>query len=169
MSTRTSTFISKSIVVVRVVVAIAMVATLSGCMMPFLMQLDKHSDGTAEGTEEETERDNETDTELPLHMVTVRSDQFKLAWDPPDPSTSVTAYHLYYREHGTADWFSLGAVSGDQLSLDVSSSNLADGPGMYDFAVQSVDADGAGSDYHTSTSSTAQPETGWYVNWQPET
>ena len=96
-------------------------------------------------------------------MVSVSSERFSIAWDAPDGE--VESYDLYYREHGTEEWLPLGAVGADTLQFEVSDATLPDGYGLYDFAVRSVEATGETSEYHTSLDETAQPQTGWYVDW----
>ena len=179
MNTRSSAFISKSDVL-QLVFAILLLTVMLGfssCMMPFLSVMDSVSqssdadaapgDGDPSAPEGGGDRGDDGSGSIQPLMVTVRSDEFTLAWDAPEGGGTVDSYQLHYREYGGQQWLELGSVNSDQLDFEVNQQNLGDGWGQYEFAVQSIDPEGTPSEYHTSVCSTAQPETGWYVNWQP--
>lgn len=110
-------------------------------------------------------------TDEPLEVV-IHGSSFTLHWDPPAGTGSssllqLLSYELFYRPYPASfgsGWESLATVGGDDsLRFAVSSDHLD--PGRYEFAVRAVFSDGSESDYHRSTESTADPPTGWYLNW----
>ena len=103
----------------------------------------------------------------PGEAFTVTSDQFTVAWNPPeDPDTgdplSVDGYRLYYRDHGTYEWTHLVDTGSAETEFTVTTTDLS--YGEYDFAVSSVSS-GEESELHTSFDDTAIPSYGWYVDW----
>jgi hypothetical protein len=103
-------------------------------------------------------------------LIVQRSSTLTLAWDPPltdfsGQPTEVASYELYYRRHGDAAWAFLGeSPAAAQPAYTIEHERLGDG--LYDFAVQALQAGGGASALHTSLDSFAQPVTGWYVFWQ---
>jgi len=95
-------------------------------------------------------------------MITTSADPLVLVWDlPPTP---VASFGVYYRVHGTSDWTELAVISAvAQPSYPVT--HAAVGAGEYDFAVVSIDATGNRSTFHSSLDASADPSTGWYVQW----
>jgi hypothetical protein len=97
--------------------------------------------------------------------VLVKSDaeQFTLSWDPS--SGDVAGYKVYFRIHGSTEWVLLGNVpAGSEPEMVVLHSTLGDGE--YDFAVAAVDSSGHASSLASSLDTTADPSTGWYLQWQ---
>ena len=111
-----------------------------------------------------------TGTSEPREIVE-RSPEFSIAWDcSVAPSggcrSSIDRYRVYYRGLGTDTWRLLASVdSDDPLQVRISRDVLE--PGQYEFAVRSIDALGRKSAYHRSTDRSAEPSTGWYLNWLP--
>jgi hypothetical protein len=92
----------------------------------------------------------------------VAADSFTLAWDPA--TGDVSSYEVFYRERGADSWTHLADVSpSDSPSYQVTNSEL--GFGTYEFAVRAAYSGGDVSEYHTSLDSTAEPESGWYIDW----
>ncbi len=148
-------------------VAVLVLLITSGCALPFLAELDGNESSAGSEASESSDGDSRSsdgDTQLQPQMITVRSESFTIAWDAGDPP--VESYNIYYRRHnGEGEWSTLTAVSADTRELEITSDLLADGPGHYDFAVTSV-YNGDESEFHTSLSEDAEPERGWYVNWE---
>jgi hypothetical protein len=97
-----------------------------------------------------------------LEPLTSSAAQITLEWDAPPEA--VTSYDVYSRSHGASLWQVLGSVSAvPQPEYTILHSAL--GNGEYDFAVVAVNDQGDRSDYHTSLDPTAQPDTGWYLEW----
>ena len=91
-----------------------------------------------------------------------KQDTVTIAWDPP--ATPVEAYRIYYREHGDVMWIPLDEITATGSPEYVL--HIADfGAGTYDFGVSSVDPSDQESDIHTSLDITADPTTGWYLEW----
>jgi hypothetical protein len=93
------------------------------------------------------------------------SSQVTLGWDPP-PS-AVEAYKLFFRIHNTTDWYTLAddlpAVPAPEytvLHADI-------GSGMFDFGVIARDAEAHESSMHMSLETSAQPDSGWFLIWEP--
>jgi len=100
--------------------------------------------------------------------ILIQGTQFDLLWDPGEggsPMDPVVRYNVYYRNHGTFPWVFLGDTGTLVESYQISTDILPHG--SYDFAVSSVTASGAESVPHTSLEDTAEPQTGWYVVWEP--
>lgn len=103
-------------------------------------------------------------------QYTMWGSEFVLQWEPPSEigsgNTSFT-YTLYYREYPgsvTSGWTELGTADASNRSrFRVDGLKLA--PGAYEFGIRTVDADGNSSDMHTSTDWSADPATGWILNW----
>jgi hypothetical protein len=95
--------------------------------------------------------------------ISVTTDQFVIAWDPPSDSSSIDSYNVYYRERGTYDWTLLTNVDATSTpELTITESLLP--YGTYEMAVTSV-ASSTESEKHTSMDDNASPSTGWYVEW----
>ena len=110
-------------------------------------------------------------TDEPLEVV-IHGSSFTLHWDPPagvgtSSLIQLDSYELFYRSYPGSfgsGWQTLAAVeAGRPLLLKVSGDQLD--PGRYEFAVRATFADGSQSEYHRSTESTADPPSGWYLNW----
>ena len=87
---------------------------------------------------------------------------FTLAWDQPS-GESVTGYIVYFRDHGDSSWTELDELSGTITEYTVTYPDLD--YGKYDFAVTSLN-NGEESNLHTSLDPTAEPDTGWYLDWR---
>ncbi len=101
----------------------------------------------------------------------ISGNAFTLLWDPPQDEAGnheqVASYNLYYREHGTYSWSSLGSAAATSApSFEVTTALLS--YGSYDFAVAAVEMDGSESEPHTSLDDDADPQTGWYVVWSSD-
>ncbi len=95
--------------------------------------------------------------------IRITTERFTIEWDPPPSDTDFDRYHIYYRPRGTWDWIpltELSAADGPRLSMDASLLPY----GTYEIAVSSSYL-GAESDLHSSMDDTADPATGWYVEW----
>ncbi len=93
---------------------------------------------------------------------------FTVAWDPA-PSESgdpIAFYRVRALRRDTYTWVRLGDTDGPVTSFEVTGEMLE--PGSYDFAVAAVTESGLESEHHTSLDDTADPETGWFVEWDPE-
>ncbi len=103
-------------------------------------------------------------------LIVQRASTLTLAWDPPltdwsGQPTEVRSYQLFYRRHGDSVWSLLGEIpAAAHPTYTIEHERLGDG--LYDFAVQALQAGGGASSLHTSLDSFAQPITGWYVFWQ---
>lgn len=127
----------------------AIVVLLGSCAQPF----DFNNDNPVDDSPAEDD---------PV-ALTIEADSFTVAWD--SVSGDVTGYKVFYRPHGGNVWTELGQVDGaDATTFEVSSSDLDHG--TYDFAVSAVIEGGDTTDYHTSLDTTADPETGWYLEWK---
>ncbi len=139
---------------------VAAIATLGSCGMPFDWSLDLPDDwgfdSGADGIDGGTEPIDPTQPQI----ILITADHFTLYWDTPPEA--VSEYRLYQRIHGGGDWNLLAGgldapeATVTQMDLDF---------GTYEFAVSSVSMDGVESDLHTSLDETADPGTGWYLNW----
>ncbi len=102
-------------------------------------------------------------------QIVHKSPKLTLAWDPPQSdfpnrSTQVISYQVYFRDHGTTEWYFLDEVEGvphPEYTID----HMVLGNGQYDFAVQATLVGGQSSPLHTSLDSSANPVSGWYVLW----
>lgn len=98
--------------------------------------------------------------------VTISGDQVTLAWDPP-PS-SVEAYRLYFRIHDTAEWYTLSDEDLPAAPTPEYTLLHADiGSGMFDFGVKALDVEENESGMHISLETSAQPDSGWFLIWEP--
>ncbi|MFW6288223.1 MAG: fibronectin type III domain-containing protein [Spirochaetota bacterium] len=103
----------------------------------------------------------------PGAVVTVTGTSFTLAWAAPpdaDPDDPLASYNVYFRERGTYPWTYLGGTAGPVESFEVKTSMLD--YGVYEFGVTSVTTSGVESDPHTSLCDTADPQSGWFVDWR---
>ena len=101
-------------------------------------------------------------------QIIIKSDSFTISWDSPEYKTDtlhspITSYKIYYCPHHTNHWKLLGEA--DSISSKINITNDILGYGIYDIAVSSVDSFGFESRLHTSLDTTADPITGWYINW----
>lgn len=109
-----------------------------------------------------------TGTDQSLEIV-VKGESFTLAWDPggpeiPNDPNAVIQYNVYYRAHGSYYWRLLMEVVSSGNPECVITSEAMD-YGRYDFAVSAVSKQGSESALHSSLDRTANPFTGWYINW----
>lgn len=97
--------------------------------------------------------------------IPITAPQVTLAWDPPASGASnVTSYIVSFRIHGTTSWTTLATIPAvPQPSYTVLYSAV--GAGSFDFGVTAVSSTGVDSAEHTSLDATADPTTGWYLNW----
>ena len=107
-----------------------------------------------------------TYTDAPVE-IQVKAERFTIAWDEPAPETSTTqneikTYKLYYRHYKSNEEFIL---LDEMRNLEYTVTREKIDYGKYEFAVCFVDQNGNESPYHISTDRTADPITGWYLNW----
>lgn len=108
------------------------------------------------------------DTNRPIEIV-VKGDHFTLAWDaggseiPNDPGR-VVQYKVYYRVHGSYNWQFLMEVENSGSPECLVTSKDMD-YGRYDFAVSAITEQQGVSALHSSLDRTADPFSGWYINW----
>ena len=101
--------------------------------------------------------------------ILIKGEKLTLAWDPPEYAGSYAGselayYRVYYRTYGAEEWVKLKDTETDEsLSLTVTNKDLD--YGYYEFAISSIDKDANESPLHASTDTSADPMTGWYVNW----
>jgi hypothetical protein len=95
--------------------------------------------------------------------IEITEDTFTIAWDP-DPSSGIPdSYRMYFRSRGDEPWSLLSElVPNIEPEFTITQDNLS--YGIYEFAVSSVKA-GIESDLHTSMDDTANPGTGWFLDW----
>ena len=104
-------------------------------------------------------------TDAPLEII-VKGNRLSLSWDPPIETlaSGVAAYRLYARPHGADTWELVGKVeASDNPGATIASEDL--GYGFWEFAVSSVSSEDVESELHASIDRSADPPTGWYVNW----
>jgi len=95
--------------------------------------------------------------------IEITNDTFTIAWDPDPQSGTPDAYRVYFRNRGEEAWNFLSDAAPDmEPSFLINQDNLSFG--IYEFAVSEVVA-GVESDLHTSMDDTANPGTGWFVDW----
>jgi hypothetical protein len=115
-------------------------------------------------------KDQEVELMVPFDLlnkvgkrIEITEEEFTIAWDSDYQDGFPDEYRMYYRHRGEESWVLLSSVPyGSDPSFLVSRDILA--YGTYEFAVSSVEA-GNESDLHTSMDDTADPGTGWYVDW----
>jgi hypothetical protein len=101
--------------------------------------------------------------------ILIKGEKLTLAWGPPEyvgsyAGSELAYYKVYYRTRGAEDWIKLKDIhTAENLSLTVTNEDLD--YGYYEFAVSAVDYDDNESPLHASTDTSADPITGWYVNW----
>ena len=142
---------------------VAAIVTLGSCRMPFDWSLDLPDDWGFDGGTDGIDGDDEpvADPEpTDPQIILITADHFTLYWDtPPD---AVSEYRLYHRIHGGSEWNLLaGGLAAPQATVTQTDLEF----GTYEFAVSSVSMDGVGSELHTSLDETADPGTGWYLEW----
>jgi hypothetical protein len=96
--------------------------------------------------------------------ISTTADQVTLDWDPPDNADTIVSYTVSYRLHGTSTWTTLG-TSEATSSPFYTVLHSAVGVGEFDFAVSATDSSGNTSSLHSSLDATADPTSGWYLNW----
>ena len=139
-------------------VIFALVTILLGsCAQPFNFDFEDSADDAPE--EAPTDPSDPADPEAVA--LGVAGESFTLAWDPA--SGDVTGYEVYYRPHGSDSWTELGTTGTTDTQFEVSSSILD--YGTYEFAVAATIDGGGTTDYHTSLDATADPDSGWYLEW----
>jgi len=95
--------------------------------------------------------------------IEITEDTFTIVWDPDPMSGIPDEYKMYFRNRGDKLWNLLSEVSPNtEPSFTISQDNLSFG--IYEFAVSAV-SEGVESDLHTSLDNTANPGTGWFVDW----
>lgn len=120
------------------------------------------ADGGGESDTGGSDGSSDSGTSGDAVAIAVAAESFMLAWDPA--TGDVSSYEVFYRSRGTDSWTRLANVSAsDSPSYQVSSSEL--GFGSYEFAVRASYSAGDVSEYHTSLDSSAQPNSGWYIDW----
>mgnify|MGYP000966105626 CR=1 FL=1 len=92
-----------------------------------------------------------------------------LAWEADDTGIdgsgdTVARFNVYYRELGTLPWVFLSATPDGSPATTINRGVLIGG-GSFEFAVQSVYADGTTSELHKSSDFSASPPGGWYLKW----
>ncbi len=142
--------ISMGTIVKRILITFAAITMFSACVEPpMAIDPDAVTSGAAD-----------------IAAFVVTSDSFTLAWNPADQSDytgTLEGYHVYYRTHGETSWnlLSSTALSDDpQITIDETLLTMGD----YDFAVSAYTSDDE-SDLHTSLDDTADPDSGWYLQW----
>ena len=109
-----------------------------------------------------------TGTDESLEIV-VKGESFTLAWDPggpeiPNDPNYVVQYNVYYRNHGSYYWrFLMETESSGNPECLITDKEID--YGRYDFAVSAVNEQGETSALHSSLDSSANPFSGWYINW----
>ena len=95
--------------------------------------------------------------------IPITAPQIVLQWDPPSGS-GVTGYIVSFRIHGTTSWTTLATIpASSQPSYTIPYASV--GAGSFDFGVTAVESDGTDSPTHSSLDATADPTSGWYLNW----
>lgn len=82
---------------------------------------------------------------------------------PNDPGR-VVQYKVYYRVHGSYNWQFLMEVENSGSPECLVTSKDMD-YGRYDFAVSAITEQQGVSALHSSLDRTADPFSGWYINW----
>ena len=138
---------------------VAALAMLGSCGMPFDWSLDLPDDWSIDGGADDPPTDPVPPESQP-QVIVITADHFTLYWD--DSADPVTEYRVYQRAHGGSEWTLL---TGGLASPEVTVTQVDLLYGMYEFAVSSVSVDGVESELHTSLDETADPGTGWYLDW----
>lgn len=143
----------------RTIYAIIAIVTilLGSCAQPFDFDFDDSTDDPSDGAPEDPSDPPDSN---PVALG-VTGENFTLAWDPSDGD--VTGYEVYYRPHGDDTWTELGTTGASDTQFEVSSAILD--YGTYEFAVAATIDGGGSTDYHTSLDATADPDSGWYLEW----
>jgi hypothetical protein len=168
-----------------VILIFAVLFALPGCLLPDMpafgadqiqevviegVSIASETEPDASETEpgaSETEPDaSETEPDASaLSSVTRSGSSFTLVWDPA--AGSIGQYHVYYRAKGAGNWAFLDSVAAsDQPTYTITS--LLFPPGTYEFGVTSVDPWGNESPLHTSLDESADPASGWFLEWNLE-
>ncbi len=95
--------------------------------------------------------------------ISIISEDFTIGWDCDDAGGN-DYFNVYFRNRGTSAWILLEqieAVSSPQIQVTTSKLSY----GVYEFAVSSI-LDEEESGLHTSMDDDADPESGWYIDWQ---
>ncbi len=143
--------ITKRSVVKRVLTALAVISLLTACVEP-PMAIDEDAVSSSAASD--------------IAAFVVTSSSFTLAWNPADQSDyseTLEGYHVYYRTHGDTSWnllYSTALADEPQITIDDTMLTMGD----YDFAVSAYTSDDE-SDLHTSLDDTADPDSGWYLQW----
>ncbi len=101
--------------------------------------------------------------------IIIRSERFTLAWDNneitiPNESSSIKCYKIYYKFHNATTWtFLKNTPDGKTVEISISKDILD--YGIYDFGVAAQYNDDSISELHSSLDKSADPITGWYLNW----
>lgn len=101
--------------------------------------------------------------------IVVKGESFTLAWDPggpeiPNDPNFVVRYNIYYRNHGSYYWRFLMKIESSGNPECLITDKEID-YGRYDFAVSAINEQGETSALHSSLDSSANPFSGWYINW----
>ncbi len=143
-------------------VLIMLALLLTGCAQPLDFDFNDNDSSSEDDESNSDDHDSSDPDDSDAVAVAVSGESFTLAWDPA--SGDITAYEVFYRSRGDSAWSELGeAPVSSEPSYEVSNSELS--YGMYEFAVRAKLEGGDATDYHTSLDSTADPESGWYVDW----
>jgi len=94
--------------------------------------------------------------------ISIFEEEFTIAWDV-DSDDNPDQFRMYFRHRGEESWTILSEIAAEpEPRFQVNSALLS--AGTYEFAVSAV-AGGEESALHTSMDDTADPESGWYVDW----
>ncbi|MCK4517057.1 MAG: fibronectin type III domain-containing protein [Spirochaetaceae bacterium] len=138
---------------------VATLAMLGSCGMPFDWSLDLPDDWSVDGGADDPPTEPVPPESQP-QVIVIAADHFTLFWDtPPDAASE---YRVYHRIHGGSEWQLLtSGLASPEATVTQTDLEF----GMYEFAVSSVSMDGVESDLHSSLDETADPGTGWYLDW----
>jgi hypothetical protein len=104
-----------------------------------------------------------TDLDAPEKIPIVTA-EFTIAWDPPDETETPAGYRVYYSPYKEVLWTTLADID-DGETTEYTITREALPYGEYIFAVTSLSEDESESEKHTSLDDTAEPPSGWYVDW----
>ncbi len=112
---------------------------------------------------------NENENENEKMEFIVKGDSFTISWDYGSLNTSnyvnkAAKYKIYYRIHGNNSWTFLDEIISEN-NLEYTITDKALDYGIYDLGVSSVNIKDAESEIHSSLDLTADPFSGWYINW----